>query len=112
VVGGECPGRRARGAHAGQQPEDEQQQEHLRPAAGLRRRQWRQGLGQVGTAPGCPLSRRPLLLGLDDKLTEMERTGANEADYEATLARLVECIRDARAAYEREHVELRERTAQ
>jgi hypothetical protein len=40
--------------------------------------------------------------GLDEKLTEMEHTGANETDYEATLARLVECIKDARAMQARE----------
>ena len=39
---------------------------------------------------------------LDDRLTEMERTGASEQEYSAALARLVECARDARAAYERE----------
>jgi hypothetical protein len=39
---------------------------------------------------------------LDDKLTTMERVGGSEQAYRATLARLVQCIQDARAAYERE----------
>jgi len=39
---------------------------------------------------------------LDDKLTTMERLGGSEHVYRATLARLVQCIQDARAAYERE----------
>lgn len=37
---------------------------------------------------------------LDGKLTTMERTGASEQKYGATLARLVRCVRDARALYE------------
>jgi hypothetical protein len=39
---------------------------------------------------------------LDDRLTTMERTGASEQEYGATLARLVRCVRDARALYEQE----------
>src|SRR2546430_9362122 len=39
---------------------------------------------------------------LDDKLTTMERMGANEGEYRATLGRLVECVRNARAAYEQD----------
>jgi hypothetical protein len=32
----------------------------------------------------------------------MERTGASEGEYRAVLVRLVQCVRDARALYERE----------
>ncbi|HEV8715519.1 MAG TPA: hypothetical protein VGX03_22150 [Candidatus Binatia bacterium] len=39
---------------------------------------------------------------LDDRLTVMEHAGASEVEYRATLARLMECIQDARAACERE----------
>ncbi|HEV8715904.1 MAG TPA: hypothetical protein VGX03_24135 [Candidatus Binatia bacterium] len=49
---------------------------------------------------------------LDDKLTEMERRGASEQEYGATLARLVRCVQDAQAAYERENKEAGERAAQ
>ena len=37
---------------------------------------------------------------LDDKLTTMERLGASEPEYHATLARLAKCIHDARAVCE------------
>lgn len=39
---------------------------------------------------------------LDDRLTQMERTGASEPQYRAVLERLVLCVRDARTASERE----------
>lgn len=35
---------------------------------------------------------------LDGQLTTMERLGATEAEYRATLARLVKCVCDARAS--------------
>jgi hypothetical protein len=48
---------------------------------------------------------------LDDRLTTMERLGVSEEEYEATLARLVRCIHEARVAYERDG-EVRERARQ
>lgn len=49
---------------------------------------------------------------LDDRLTTMERMGASEPEYCATLARLVRCVQDARAEYEREQEQSRERPVQ
>ena len=40
------------------------------------------------------------LKAFDEELTESECTGASEQEYGATLARLMRCVRDARAAYE------------
>jgi hypothetical protein len=49
---------------------------------------------------------------LDDKLSTMERAGASEVEYRTTLERLVKCIRDARAACEREQKQASERAVQ
>ncbi|HEV8715786.1 MAG TPA: hypothetical protein VGX03_23525 [Candidatus Binatia bacterium] len=49
---------------------------------------------------------------LDDTLTTMERMGACEQEYGATLARLVKCIQDARAVYERQREQASERAVQ
>jgi len=42
---------------------------------------------------------------LDDQLSEMERMDAGELEYQSTLARLMRCVRDTRAAFERESEE-------
>ena len=49
---------------------------------------------------------------LDNQLTTMERLGTSEAEYRATLGQLIQCVRDARAACEREQEQVGERAAQ
>jgi hypothetical protein len=49
---------------------------------------------------------------LDDQLTTMERLGVSEEEYDATLARLVRCINEARVAYEQEREQARAPEAQ
>ena len=49
---------------------------------------------------------------LDEQLTTMEHTGASEPAYRATLDRLVSCVHDARAAYEQEQEQAKERAWQ
>jgi hypothetical protein len=39
---------------------------------------------------------------LDGKLSAMEREGVGTLEYQATLARLLTCVQDARALFERE----------
>jgi hypothetical protein len=39
---------------------------------------------------------------LDGQLTTMELTGAGEPEYQATLAQLVACVREAKSIQERE----------
>lgn len=49
---------------------------------------------------------------LDENLTAMERMGASEPAYHATLIRLVRCIQDARALCEREREQSAEKAMQ
>lgn len=48
---------------------------------------------------------------LDDRLTTMERTGASEPEYQPVLERLVRCVGDVLAAYERDRGRGKERAA-